>query len=357
MTKSVATFWNLDQHDDERENRRAPAFVAGVRRTFNNPNFDHNAYDKHGDWVKDYDSVYVPNAQGLGDADVYFATCRPTLRAIYQVYPTKPIVVGGMFYPGKWPPPHDTTDPYLLPYLDYLQNVHGYVSYDLGIVPKWVDLLKAVCSAIGRPCDQIAVITDSRQDESQTKASWTKASQTKASQTNWGATEVYKEIKAYAGLGVQLIGVDKDLNDGSSDPNTVKHRLEEFQHDYPNGGVIVPALTLAANKPRKGLIKIINKLALPVVYPNEMYVRDGGLISLGINLIALYGKAGEVVGKFLQDPATSQTLTLWADVDPSIDVVLNTATAGGHDYQYDPTTVAKLTTQLANKIGPPWPQS
>jgi hypothetical protein len=355
MTKSVATFWNLGDHDDERD-RREKAFEAGVCRTFScthnpdNPNFDKKAYDDKGDWIKDYTNQYLPKARHLGDADIYFATCRPTLRAIYQVYhddpppeaQRKPIVVGGMFYPGNWAP-MATGDPYLV----YYKNVHGYVSYDLRIVKKWIDLLLAVFTAIERTCDQIAVITDSRQSP------WDPSHPHGTSDTNWGATVVYREIQARAaavtphGIGVQLFGIDKTFEQ-------IKHDLKVFKDNYPNGGIIVPALTLCANK-RQGLIDYINStITLPIVYPNELYVRDGGLISLGIDLIKMYRSAGEVVGQFLQNPAASQQLTLWADSDAKFEVALNTTTAGS-PYNFDGPKIDKLK-RLANqnKIGPPW---
>jgi hypothetical protein len=147
--------------------------------------------------------------------------------------------------------------------------------------------------------------------------------------------------------GVQLFGIDKDFDQ-------IKHDLNVFKNNYPNGGIIVPALTLCANK-RQDLIDYINNnITLPIVYPNELYVRNGGLISLGIDLIKMYGAAGEVVGNFLQNPAASQQLTLWADSLAKFEVALNTTTASG-PYGFDQPKIDKLKLLASqNKIGPPW---
>jgi hypothetical protein len=316
MTKNVATFTNLPQNDKEKI-RRVAVFEAGVKQRVADADFSKKQHDDDGDWINDA-ATYDAKARNLTGGDVYFTSCRPTLRYIKNYFSAKPIVVGGMFYPGNWPP-SSAADPYF----DYYTNVHGYVSYDLRIVSKWIGLLLAVFGAIGKTCSQIAVITDSRQ-------------------LNPGALEIYTAVKNDAPVGVQSpIGVDKGLNQVKSD-------LDTFKSSYPNGGIIVPALTLTANH-RQGMIDYINNtIKLPVVYPNELYVNDGGLISLGVNLIDLYGNAGDVVGQLLQDPGTVQKLTLWADSDSKFEVVVNLTTAKTA-YQWDSPTLAKLAC-LADKI-------
>jgi hypothetical protein len=318
MPKHVVTFTNLPQNDKEKK-RRVDAFEAGVKLYISNADFSKKDHDDDGNWIDD-ELAYDTKARNLTGGDVYFTSCRPTLRFIWKYFSAKPIVVGGMAFPGNWPP--RSGDEY---YYDYYKKVHGYVSYDLRIVPKWIKLLMAVFEAINKTCDQIAVITDSRQDK------------------NRGARLFYEEIQAQAGsVGVwPPIGIDKGLQQVKSD-------LNSFKQTYPNGGIIVPAITLTSNN-RQGLIDYINNtIKLPVVYPNVLYVNDGGLISLGVDILRLYGEAGEVVGQLLQDPNTAQTLTLWADGDSKFEVALNVTTAA-NSYQYNSTMRAKLKI-LADKI-------
>jgi hypothetical protein len=317
MTNIVASFTNLPQNDTEKQ-KRVSAFEAAVKQQVPTADLSKKEHDKDGNWI-DHAAAYDAQALNLTGADVYFASCRPTLRPIKKYFSAKPIVVGGMFYPGNWPPP--ASDYY---YHDYYTTVHGYVSYDLRIVSKWVGLLMAVFAAVNSTCSQIAVVTDSRQNK------------------NGGARVIYQAIQANASIGVQPpIEIDKGLQQVKSD-------LDKFKKNYPNGGIIVPALTLTSNN-RQGLIDYINNtIKLPVVYPNELYVNDGGLISLGVNLRDLYSKAGDVVGRLLRDPTTVQQLTLWADSDSKFEVVLNLTTAK-NAYQWDSPTLAKLA-HLANKI-------
>jgi hypothetical protein len=262
------------------------------------------------------DSDYAERVKRLAGSDVYFASCRPTLRHILAGdLPAKPTVVGGMFYPGNWPPT-DVNDPYY----NYYSSVYGFVSYDFGIVPKWLDLLLGVFSAIGQTCTQIRVLTDSRDGLDE----------------NPGAGAIFREIRRNKPDGVD--NIDRIAVD---DLGSVNDALKNFKnHHYPGAGLIVPALTLTADN-RNALIGYINDLNLPAVYPNELYVNDGGLISLGVDLTTLYQESGKLVGKLLQGDSITPGLTLWtADVSKFVRK-LNLDTAS-NVYHYDSAAQDRL---------------
>src|SRR5205823_5296576 len=64
-------------------------------------------------------------------------------------------------------------------------------------------------------------------------------------------------------------------------------------------GLVVVSGTLAATT-RKNIIRAASEQALPAIYPNRLYVRDGGLLSFGPHVHILYRAAGSRVREYLQ---------------------------------------------------------
>jgi hypothetical protein len=109
---------------------------------------------------------------------------------------------------------------------------------------------------------------------------------------------VVKRI-AEGAKGVVPLDTVGDLYD-INDPHLNQH-LYAFKQ--AGGGLIVEASTLIAvnrvSNPTGAtipqIITIAHNLQLPVVYPNALYPRSGGLISVGSNIPNLYASAGAMV--------------------------------------------------------------
>jgi hypothetical protein len=320
---TVGMFMNLGQ-DDEHKKMRRPAFSDGLRSMIGDDLDRTRFIVRHadGDFVTQEadDSDYNKRAKELVGCNVRFASCRPTLKHILKQFPNdrKTTVVAGMFYPGVW----TGND-------DYFKDIRGFVSYDLGIVLRWLDLLQNVFKAIGKTCTKIGVITDSRTGANE----------------NPGAGRIFGTIDANTPLDVEPIPIDKGIA-------YVKTILDTYKKT--DNGIIVPALTLTAIN-RKALIDYINdNIKVPVIYPNQLYVgypdqpytTGGGLISLGVDLKALYTEAGKVAGALLLNQSTS-ALDLWHGPSPMpagykiLQVALNLDTARSK-YGYSSTMVNKL---------------
>ena len=133
---TVGMFINLEKDDDEKALRRT-AFQEGLlsvdRVQLRGTKFVIRNAD--GDFLTQ-GAQYKAKAEQLKDAgaDLYFGSCRPTLVQL-EALPPKPIVIAGMFY-GK---DYATQPPY--------PNYYGYISYDIGSVDKWYDLLNKTATA------------------------------------------------------------------------------------------------------------------------------------------------------------------------------------------------------------------
>jgi hypothetical protein len=260
---------------------------------------------------------YKAKAEQLKDAgaDLYFGSCRPTLVQL-EALPPKPIVIAGMFY-GK---DYATQPPY--------PNYYGYISYDIGIVDKWYDLLNKTATAIFGSLTGIGVIMDSRIDPTRPPY-------------NEGAKLIYDAIYAKKPGFVDLIGVDQ---------GQIFQQLKDFKTKYPKGVLLVPAATLTAigRKKQKILDHIHRReVQLPAIYPNRLYptttgTTSGGLMSYGVDLGAMYREAGMIAGKLLLGQTVTKGLQLWTKTyAPETALNYNAAKSV---YGLEDTVIAKLVT-------------
>jgi hypothetical protein len=312
---TVGMFMNLGQDD---QHIRRDAFNAGLKNMIGADLAQTRFIVRHadGDFVNQEadDSDYNKRAQQLTGCDVRFASCRPTLKHIAKAFPDEKntIVVAGMFWPGVWTGNVD----------DYYKDLYGVVCYDLGIVLHWLDFFQSVFKAIGKTCAKIGVITGSRTQPTQ----------------NPGAGIMFNAIKKNAApVNVEAIYIDKPMA-------SVKAALDGYK-DTDNG-IIVPAGTLTALN-RDWLISYINdNVKVPVIYPNQLYANSGGLLSLGVDLAAVYTEAGNVAGSLLLKQPVSG-LDLWRGPSPTpagykvLQAALNVDTAS-NKYSYSSTVVNKL---------------
>ena len=93
-------------------------------------------------------------------------------------------------------------------------------------------------------------------------------------------------------LGVEVSAV------GLRDAGEIERAVTEFAR-VPNGGLIVPGSSLA-NDHRELIIGLAARHQLPVVYPDRIFVTDGGLVSYGPDRIDQYRRAAEYIDRILK---------------------------------------------------------
>jgi putative ABC transport system substrate-binding protein len=231
----------------------------------------------------DYES-YPARAKELIDLkpDVLFASCWPTMWALRYLTDSIPIVYGGLINPDGQPS------------YDYGANVTGYISFEPDRLCKsWPDLLTQIAPGVKRA----ALVLDTNPD-------------------NTCAAAQYDEIQKAAG---PLVLSKIDVRGSTA---MIEQAIADFA-SQPNGGLIVPAYTLAALR-RNSIIAAAAKYKLPAIYPNSTYITSGGLLSYGPNLLDLYRRAGVYVSDILDGTSPSK---LPAQIETNFELVIKRGTA------------------------------
>jgi putative ABC transport system substrate-binding protein len=78
----------------------------------------------------------------------------------------------------------------------------------------------------------------------------------------------------------------------------VARAVEQFARE-PNGGLLIPP-DIFNTTHRHAIIAAADRHRLPAIYPYPFYVRDGGLLSYGIDLLDLYTRAASYVDRILR---------------------------------------------------------
>ena len=93
-------------------------------------------------------------------------------------------------------------------------------------------------------------------------------------------------------FGVQLTPV------GVRDAAEIKQRVTAFARE-PNGAVVVFPSPVTTQH-RESIIAAAEERRLPAMYPNRYFAVDGGLMSYGASLLALYRGAALYVDRILK---------------------------------------------------------
>jgi ABC-type uncharacterized transport system substrate-binding protein len=238
----------------------------------------------------DYDSFKLKAQQLVKlNPKVLFGTCGPSTWALdwarqdAGVVDKIPLVFAAIFDPASTArevPP----------------NATGYYSCDFSHCGKWAELLKAAARQVKRA----AVIMDPGRP---------------AGMAQLGALQA-----AAQQLGVKLKAIDV-RNTGQLDKT-----IKDFADQGADGGLIVPGSGLTATL-RKQIIALVakDKHALPAIYPNSLYVRDGGLMSFGAITPDLYESGGVYVKRLLNNESISKLPVV---PNYKYELCMNVATAG-----------------------------
>jgi putative tryptophan/tyrosine transport system substrate-binding protein len=271
--RTIGMFMNLTADDREKVMRRN-AFLSGyTAEVANSPDLQKvKAILRHADRgvlenpeAGQEDKEYKNKANELANQhlDIYLASCWPTMHALINATTSSErIVVAGMFDPA---PPNG----------GYSPKVYGFVSYDLSIAKLWVGKLKSLYTKKGDQINKVGVVYDRR------------ALNTR-SQTLFGA--------------INNAAMDNNL--GPAYPIDVRaynlrKLISDFAASNSAGGLIVPAGTFTVIH-RQDIISFVNDEGILAIYPNRLYVANGGLLSIGADLLDLYRQAGIYAAKLLK---------------------------------------------------------
>jgi putative ABC transport system substrate-binding protein len=146
-------------------------------------------------------------------------------------------------------------------------NITGFTSLDYRVATKWVEILKEIAPQVKR----IAVLRDPT---------------IPAGSGQLGAIQGVAPT-----FGVEVIASDIRGAD------TIERAVGTFSQQ-PNGGLIVLAHA-ASTVHLELIIGLVERQRLPAIYPYPYFVRNGGLISYGIDNTDLWRRAASYVDRIL----------------------------------------------------------
>jgi len=216
--------------------------------------------------------------------DVILASGESTVGPLLQVTRTVPIVFTL------------AADPVGAGHVDSLArpggNVTGFMNFEYSISGKWLELLKQIAPGVTR----VAVLRDA---------------------TQGSGTSQFAVIQAAApSLRVEVNPVNM------RDAGEIERAVAAFAR-APDGGMIVSA-GAAAQRYRDLIVTLAAQHKLPAVYPNRIFVADGGLMSYGPNTVEQFRQAAGYVDRILKGEKPSD---LPVQAPTKYETVLNLKTA------------------------------
>jgi putative ABC transport system substrate-binding protein len=232
----------------------------------------------------DISRKYAAELVALGP-DVVLASITPGVQALQQATRTVPIVFVGI------------SDPVSAGFVASLArpggNTTGFTSFDFGTSAKWLELLKEIDPRVTRA----AVL---RGDPS--------------NPTSLGLLAAMQGVAP--SLHMELSPIDV------REPTKMETAIAEFARG-PGGGLIVTPLGLTVRY--RGLISAAAaRHRLPVVYPERIFVADGGLLSYGPDRLDQYRAAAVYVDRILKGENPAE---LPVQLPTKYELVINLKTA------------------------------
>jgi ABC-type uncharacterized transport system substrate-binding protein len=188
-------------------------------------------------------------------------------------------------------------------------NATGFSNFEYGVAGKWLELLKETAPGLKRALVLRNLNTASGSGQ-------------------FGA------IQAVApSLGVEVSPIN--VRDAEQDAGEIERAITAFAHGS-NGGLIVTGGS-AAN--RRGLIiSLVAQHRIPAVYPDRVFVADGGLIAYGPDRIAQYRQAAEYVSRILSG---EKPANLPVQAPTKYELVINLKAAKALGLEVPPTLLAR----------------
>ena len=230
--------------------------------------------------------------------DVLFATTFPTVAALQQATRAVPIVFAGVIDPVGAGLVASLARPG--------GNTTGFAGFEYGLSAKWLELLKQVAPRLTR----VAVLRDSL--------------------TPVGIGQLAAIQGVASSFGVELSPlVVRDVGE-------IEPAVAAFARSS-NDGLIVTIGTLT-DAHREVISALAARHRLPAVYPFPFFVRSGGLISYGPDIVDLFRGAAGYVDRILKGEKPAD---LPVHQPTKIDLAINLKTAKALGLEVPPTLLAR----------------
>jgi putative ABC transport system substrate-binding protein len=177
-------------------------------------------------------------------------------------------------------------------------NVTGFVSFEYSIAAKWIELLKIIAPRVS----MVAIIRDA------------------SLASGVGQMAVIQAVAQSIGVELRPVGM--------SDIAEIEVGIDRLARE-PNAGVIMTAHPAAAAH-RERIITLMESHRLPAVYFYRYFVRDGGLISYGVDILDLWHSAAGYLDRILKG-AKPGDLPVQAPTKYELAINLKTAKTLGLD--------------------------
>jgi len=188
-------------------------------------------------------------------------------------------------------------------------NATGFTNFEYGVAGKWLELLKDIAPGIKR-------------------AGVLRNLNTAAGPGQFGA------IQAVApSLGVEVSPIN--VRDAQQDSGEIERTITAFAH-VSNGGLIITGGS--AFNLRGLIISLAAQHRVPAVYPDRVFVTEGGLIAYGPDRIDQYRRAAEYVDRILKGERPAD---LPVQAPTKYETLINLKTAKALGLEIPPTLLAR----------------
>jgi putative ABC transport system substrate-binding protein len=185
-------------------------------------------------------------------------------------------------------------------------NITGFTNFEFSIGERWLQLMKDCAPAVNR----IAVVFDP------VNPSW--------------AAYLRTIETAAPSFKVQLTPV------GVHDAAEIESSIQSFASEPRGGLIVLPSPVTQTHRGR--IIAIAEQRRLPAIYPYRHFVAEGGLISYGIDLAALYKQAASYVDRILKG---AKPADLPVQLPTKFELVINLKTAKAFGFDLPASLVAR----------------
>jgi ABC-type uncharacterized transport system substrate-binding protein len=185
-------------------------------------------------------------------------------------------------------------------------NATGFLLFEYGISPKWLELLKEIAPSVTR----VAVARDA------------------AIAGGIGQFAAIRAVSSSFGIEISPIGVGDALQ--------IERAISAFARG-PRTGMIVTATPSTAFH-RDLIISLASRHRLPAVYPLRFFADSGGLISYGPDTIDQYRLAAGYVDRILKGEKLAD---LPVQAPTKYELVINLKTAKALGLEMPPTLLAR----------------
>jgi len=262
---------------------RITAFVQGLERlgwtTGRNARIDYRWAVGDPEHFRRYAAELVALAP-----DIILASTSPSVAALQQLTRALPIVFV------------QVADPVGAGFVATLAqpggNATGFLSFEFGIAGKWLELLKEIVPRVTRA----GVLRDA---------------------SNVAEIGLFGAIQSAApSVGLELTPISL------RDADEIERGITAFARE-PNRGLIVVGSNLATVH-REQIITLAARHRLPAVYPDSVFVANGGLIAYGPDRVDQYRRAAAYVDRILKGEKPAE---LPVQAPTKYDLVINLKTA------------------------------